>query len=183
MPLIYIDFVKNEFSVLFVYYKNLFVRHWKPFIETRMWNWVCIFFLLMSIKLDVNDCIAYLHVEEEILEFKKGQSKFESPKLYLCLLVISHSESSLANNWRIFHLVAFKLHSNSNTLLLLMSNIIILCLSNGPLGLCSHESPISIMLVYVTDIIRFDCGKNNAAWTGPHKCPPPHLLHMFITTL
>ena len=43
-----------------------------------------------------------------------------------------------------------------------MSYIIILCLNNGPLELCSHESPISIMLVDVADIIKFDCGRNNA---------------------
>jgi len=38
---------------------------------------MCVCFLLLNIKLGVNNCIAYLYAEYEILDFKKGQSKFE----------------------------------------------------------------------------------------------------------
>jgi hypothetical protein len=73
--------VKNEFSVLFIYYNTLFARHWKPLVENRRWYWVCVFFLLLDIKLGVNNCIAYLYAEYDILEIQKYSIEFREAEI------------------------------------------------------------------------------------------------------
>jgi hypothetical protein len=67
------------------------------------------FFLLMKVKLEVKDCITYLHAEEEILVFEKDQQKFHIPKyFYVCCYHIIARRP-----WRIIDafspVVAFKL--------------------------------------------------------------------------